>query len=183
MNIIGGLNSVPDVKVLVLYILNYAGTPLSKENITKIALSDGLVQYFDLMQAIDEALLTGLIDVVSTETPDVIRITEMGRQALSMFEKTLPHSVRRKNQAALINMLADIERARNIKSDIQKKKGGYEAVCTLIDGDDTLLEYRLFVPTQIQAQMIVDQFENDPTSKYKSILKLLIDDKLFEEDI
>ncbi len=181
MNIIGGLNSVPDVKVLVLYILNYAGTPLSKDNIQHIALSDGLVQYFDLCQAIDEALLTGLIDVVSSADPDTVRITEVGRQTLAMFEKTLPHSVRRKNQTALLNMLADIERGRNVKSDIIKKEGGYEAVCTLLDGDDTLLEYKLFVPTQIQAQMIVDQFENDPTGKYKGILSLLIDEKLFEE--
>ena len=44
---------------------------------------------------------------------------------------------------------ADIERGRNIKSDIVKKADGYEAVCTLLDGEDTLLEYRLFVPTQI----------------------------------
>ena len=64
---------------------------------------------------------------------------------------------------------------------VVEKAGGYEAVCTLLDGEDTLLEYRLFVPTQIQAQMIVDQFENDPTGKYKSILSLLIDEKLFEE--
>lgn len=183
MTIIGGLNSVPDVKVLVLYILNYAGTPLTRDNINQIALADGLVQYFDLCQAIDEALLTGLIDVVSSDTPDILRITELGRQTLSMFEKTLPHSVRRKNQSALLKMLADIERGRNVRAQVVKKKDGYEAVCTLLDGDDTLLEYRLYVPTQIQAQMIVDQFENDPTGKYKSILSLLIDEKLFEDDI
>lgn len=181
MTIIGGLNSVPDVKVLVLYILNYAGTPLSKDNINRIALSDGLVQYFDLCQAIDEALLTGLIDVVSSDTPDILRITEVGRQTLSMFERTLPHNVRRKNQTALLNMLADIERKRDVRSQVVRKNDGYEAVCTLLDGDDVMLEYRLFVPTQIQAQIIVDQFKNDPTGKYKSILSLLIDEKLFEE--
>ena len=56
-------------------------------------------------------------------------------------------------------------------------------MCTLLEGEDTLLEYRLFVPTQIQAQIIVDQFENNPTEKYKNILQLLIDEKLFDEDI
>lgn len=181
MAIIGGLNSVGDVKVLVLYILNYAGMPLSKDNIIKIAMQDGLVQYFDLMQAIDEGLLTGLIDIIGQDNPDILRITEIGRQTLSMFEKSLPHNVVRKNQSALLKMLADIERERNIKADIQKKKGGFEVTCTLLDGEDTLLEYKLFVPTQIQAQMIVDQFKSNPTQKYKSILQLLIDEKLFEE--
>ncbi len=181
MAIIGGLNSVGDVKVLVLYILNYAGMPLSKDNIIKIAMQDGLVEYFDLMQAIDEGLLTGLIDIIGQDNPDILRITEIGRQTLSMFERSLPHNVVRKNQSALLKMLADIERERNIKSDIIKKKSGYEVVCTLLDGEDTLLEYKLFVPTQIQAQMIVDQFKINPTQKYKSILQLLVDEKLFEE--
>lgn len=181
MAIIGGLNSVGDVKVLVLYILNYAGMPLSKDNIIKIAMQDGLVQYFDLMQAIDEGLLTGIIDIIGHDNPDILRITEIGRQTLSMFEKSLPHNVVRKNQSALLKMLADIERERNIKADIVKKKNGYEVVCTLLDGEDTLLEYKLLVPTQIQAQMIVDQFKTDPTGKYKNILQLLINEKLFED--
>lgn len=183
MTIIGGLNSVPDVKVLVLYILNYAGAPLLKDNIINIALSDGLVQYFDLVQAIDEMLITGLIDITSHDTPDLLRITELGRQTLGLFEKTLPHSIRRKNQTALLKMLADIERARNVKSNIEKKASGFEVTCTLIDGDDVLLEYKLLVPTQIQAQLIVEQFEKNSTEKYKSILQLLVDEKLFEEDI
>ncbi len=183
MTIIGGLNSVPDVKVLVLYILNYAGAPLLKDNIINIALSDGLVQYFDLVQAIDEMLITGLIDITGKDTPDVLRITELGRQTLGLFEKTLPHSIRRKNQTALLKMLADIERARNVKSNIEKKSSGFEVTCTLIDGDDVLLEYKLLVPTQIQAQLIVEQFEKNSTEKYKSILQLLVDEKLFEDEI
>ncbi len=181
MAIIGGLNSVGDVKVLVLYILNYAGMPLSKDNIVKIAMQDGLVEYFDLMQAIDEGLLTGIIDIIGKDSPDILRITEIGRQTLSMFERSLPHNVVRKNQSALLKMLADIEREKSVKADIQKTKNGYEVACTLLDGEDTLLQYKLFVPTQIQAQMIVDQFKSNPTQKYKSILQLLIDEKLFEE--
>lgn len=179
---IGGLNSIPDVKVLVLYILNYAGRPLSKDNIIKIGMDSGTVEYFDIAQCTEEMLITGLIDINAVETPDIYRITELGRQTLAMFERDLPHSVRRKNQSSLLKLLSEIDRARDIKSDIIKKSNGYEAVCTLLDGEDTMLEYRLYVPTQIQAQMIVDQFEKNPTDKYKSILQLLIDEKLFEED-
>ncbi len=182
MAIIGGLNDVVDVKILVLYILNYAGTPLTRDNIVKIGLEGGTVQYFDLIQSIDEMLITGLIDITSTETPDILRITEMGRQTLVLFENNLPYSVRRKNQSALLKMLSDIERQQSIKAEVIKKKNGYEAVCTLLDGEDILLEYRLFVPTQIQAQMIVDQFKTDPTDKYKNILSFLIDENLFGED-
>ena len=50
MAIIGGLNSVPDVKVLILYILNYAGGQLSKQNLINIALDGGTAEYFDIAQ-------------------------------------------------------------------------------------------------------------------------------------
>lgn len=182
MAIIGGLNDVSDVKILVLYILNYAGTSLSKDNLIHIGLDAGSATYFDLAQSVDELLMTGHIDIVSRETPDIIRITEMGRQTLALFEKNLPYTVRRKNQSALVKMLADIRKSQSVKSDIIKKENGYEVVCTLLDEQDVLLEYKLFVPTQIQAQMIVSQFEKDPASKYKSILALLIDEKLFEDN-
>lgn len=181
MAIIGGLNDVSDVKILVLYILNYAGTPLKRENLMHIALDSGSVQYFDLAQAIDELLLTGPVDIVSAQEPDMLRITQLGRQTLSMFEKNLPYSVRRKNQAALLDMLADIKRKQSVKSEIVKKQSGFEVVCTLYDGDETLMSYTLLVPTQIQAQMIADRFEKRPTDVYKSILGLLIDEKLFED--
>ncbi len=182
MAIIGGLNSVPDVKVLVLYILNYAGGQLSKENLMRIALDGGTAEYFDIAQAIDGLMNSGLVDFVSQNTPDQLYITELGRETLSVFERSLPLSVRRKNQSALLRLLAEIERKRSIKSRIEQKEHGFEVVCTILEGEDTLLEYRLFVPTLIQAQMIVDQFETDPISKYKNILQLLIDEKLFEEE-
>lgn len=182
MAIIGGLNSVSDVKLLVLYILNYTGTPISRANLIKIAMDAGSVEYFDLCQAIDELLMTGPIDITGKDTPDMLRITEVGKQTFAMFEKSLPYNVRRKNQAALIKILADIERERYVKSEIIEKQNGYEVVCTLVEGEDILLEYRLLVPTQIQAQIIADQFKTNPTDKYKNILELLVDEKLFEDE-
>jgi len=183
MAIIGGLNSVPDVKVLILYILNYAGGQLSKDNLIRIALDGETAEYFDIAQAIDELMNSGLIDFTSQNTPDQLYITELGRETLSVFERNLPYTVRRKNQSALLRLLSEIERKRSIKSKIEQKEQGYEVVCTLLDGADTLLEYRVFVPTQIQAQMIRDQFEEKPIEKYKNILQLLIDEKLFEDNI
>jgi hypothetical protein len=182
MSIIGGLNEVADVKILVLYILNYAGKSLKRENLIDIAMEAGSVAYFDLVQAIDELLMTGPIDIVGKDTPDDLRITQLGRQMLSMFEKNLPYTVRRKNQTALLSVLAKIERGQSVKSAVTRKGDSYEVCCTLLEGEDTLLEYRLLVPTQIQAQMIADQFESDPTSKYRGILELLIDEKVFDDE-
>lgn len=182
MAILGGLNSVKDVKILVLYILNYAGAPLSRDNIVKIGLESGTAEYLDIIQSMDEMLITGLVDIVATDKPDILRITEMGRQTLRMFENDLPYTVRRKNQSALLKILADIERSSEVRALVEKKSNGYEVTCSLFEGEDILLEYKLYVPTQIQAQMIADQFKTDPIDKYRNILGFLINEKLYEEN-
>lgn len=181
MAIIGGLNNVPDVKVLVLYVIAYAGGSLSRGDLTHIVLDGGTAEYFDLAQAIDGLMNSGLIDYESSDNRDQLYITKLGRDTLDVFEKDLPYSVRRKNQSALLRLLADIERQSLVKSRITEKDNGFEVACTLLDGEDTLLEYRLYVPTKIQAQMIVDQFESDPIDKYKKILSQLIDEDVYGE--
>lgn len=182
MAIIGGLNNVPDVKVLILYILHYAGGTLSRDNVIHIALDGGTAEYFDIAQALDGLMNSGLIDYTSKDTPDELYITRLGAETLEVFENDLPYSVRRKNQSALLRLLADVERQSLVKSRIEEREKGFEAVCTLLDGEDTLLEYRLYVPTRIQAQMVVDQFERDPIDKYKKILSQLIDENVYGDE-
>ena len=125
---------------------------------------------------------SGLIDYTGKDTPDQLYITDLGKETLEVFENDLPYSVRRKNQSALLRLMADIERQSLVKSRVEEREKGFEAVCTLLDGEDTLLEYKLYVPTRIQAQMVVDQFERDPIDKYKKILSQLIDENVYGDE-
>jgi hypothetical protein len=179
MPTLGALHSVPDVKLLILYILDYAGRSLSKENLVEIVQSSDTVEYFDFSEAFDKLLLDGLIDIKSESENNLFRITDAGKQTLELFRKELPFNVIKKNSAALLGVLSQIERKSQIKTKIEKHGSGYYVTCTLLDGDDVLLEYKLFVPDQLQAALIASQFEEYPTEKYKSILSLLIDQNLF----
>ena len=179
MPALGALHSVPDVKLLILYILDYAGRCLTKENLIDIVQTSDTVEYFDFSEAFDKLLMDGLIDIKSESENNLYRITDAGKQTLNLFIKELPFNVIKKNSAALLGVLSQIQRKSNIRTKIEKHDSGYYVTCTLLEGDDVLLEYKLLVPDQLQAALIASQFEEFPTEKYKNILSLLIEQNLF----
>lgn len=176
----GGLHSVGDVKALILYISNSAALPLTQENFTEIVLHDGLVNYFDFSQAFQELLQEGLLDILSVEENNRFVITEIGTQTEKLYEKNLPFNVKKKTLAALTKVLAKIKRDSNTHTEIVAAASGYHVICRLCENDQTLLEYKVLVPDELQAHLIADQFSKFPTEKYQAIMSAVIDENLFE---
>ncbi|MBQ6947433.1 MAG: DUF4364 family protein [Clostridia bacterium] len=176
----GGLHSVGDVKALILYISNSAALPLTQENFTEIVLHDGLVNYFDFSQAFQELLQEGLLDILSVEENNRFVITEIGTQTEKLYEKNLPFNVKKKTLAALTKVLAKIQRDSNTHTEIVAAASGYHVICRLCENDQTLLEYKVLVPDELQAHLIADQFSKFPTEKYQAIMSAVIDENLFE---
>ncbi len=176
----GGLHSLGDVKALILYILLSASCPLNQTNLTEIVLNDGLVDYFDFSQAIQELLQEGLLDIVSPEESNTYIITNVGKQTEQIYERNLPFIVKKKVLAALTKTLAKIKRDSNTYTEISPCPAGFLVTCRLTENEQILLEYSVLVPDQLQAHMIADQFSKFPTEKYQAILSSVIDENLFE---
>lgn len=176
----GGLHTVGDVKALILYISNAAARPLERENFTEIIMHDNLVDYFDFMQALQELLQEGLMDIASIEQANLYRITEIGTQTKELYEKNIPFNVKKRVLAALTKTLAKINRESNTHTEIEATDKGYLVTCRLTENDTLLLEYKVLVPDEMQAHIIADQFANSPTEKYQGIMEQLIDENLFK---
>ena len=167
-----------DVKGLILFILKHSGTPLGKEDLTEIVLSDGLVDYFDFTEALQELLESGLVDIAAKDDARLI-LSSLGRQTEEIYENDLPYNVRKKNLAATMQVLSRIKRDSNTRTHIEKTEKGYLVTCSLTEDQTLLLEYSVLVPDEMQAYMIADRFVKHPTEKYQAILSLLIDKDLF----
>ena len=176
----GGLHTVGDVKALLLYILNASNTALNREHLTEIVMNDGLVDYFDFSQALQESLQEGLLDIASIENENDYIITPLGVQTKDLYEKNIPFNVKKRSLAALTKVLAKIKRDSKTHTDIEATEGGFLVTCRLTEGSLTLLEYKVLVPDEMQAHIIADQFAKSPAEKYQGIMSLLIDENLFE---
>ncbi len=175
----GGLHTLGDVKALVLYILHASSRSLEREHLTEIILNDGLVDYFDFSQALQELLEEGLIDIASSDEMNTFVITNVGIQTKDLYEKNLPFNVKKRALAALTRVLAKINRDSNTHTDIVAVEGGFHVTCCLTENDKILLEYKVLVPDEMQAHIIADQFVKNPTEKYQSMMAALIDENLF----
>ena len=176
----GGLHSLGDVKALILYISHSAACALTRDHFTEIVLNDGLVNYFDFSQALQELLQEGLLDIVSAEQNDQYIITTVGEQTEQLCEKNLPFNVKKKMLAAMTKVLAKIRRDSSTHTEIQKADSGFLVTCRLTEHEMILLEYTILVPDEMQAHMIADQFSKFPTEKYQAIMSAVIDENLFE---
>ncbi len=176
----GGLHTVGDVKALLLYILNASNTALNRDHLTEIVMNDGLVDYFDFSQALQELLQEGLLDIASAENENDYVITPLGIQTQDLYEKNVPFNVKKRSLAALTKVLAKIKRESNTITNIEQADGGFLVTCRLTEEERILLEYKVLVPDEMQAHIIADQFSKTPTEKYQGIMSLLIDENLFE---
>ena len=175
----GGLHTLGDVKALVLYILHAADRAMEREHLTEIVLNDGLVDYFDFSQGLQELLQEGLIDIISPEETNTFIITDVGIRTKELYEKNIPFNVKKYALAALTKTLAKIRRESNTHTEVSLTEGGYLVTCRLTEQEKTLLEYKVLVPDEMQAHIIADQFLKHPTEKYQSIMAALIDENLF----
>lgn len=174
----GGLRDTNEVKILVCWLLKSVGSPLSFDNLNEIIVGDGLVNYFELAQAVRDLLVSGHIDLTGPQSTDLYRCTELGAGTASLFERRLPRSVRDKATCAAVKLLTRIEReAENVAEITQNPSGDYQVCCKILDRGEPLLQIALLVPGQDQAQMVKKHFTEDPETVYRGVVALLTGDR------
>jgi hypothetical protein len=172
-----GVKDTNDIKILVCYLLKNVDNPLSFENISEILLQDGLVNYFELVKAVDDLLISGHIDLVIKGEQKFYKSTRLGIGTAELFEHRLPYSVKEKAVKAAINLLGKIKRESENSVEItENTSGGLNVCCTILDRDDALLSLNLFVPDKHQAEIVKKQFLANPELVYKGVLSLLTGD-------
>lgn len=173
---LGGLRDEYEIKILVCYLLNIVGPQLSMQQINEVFQQDGLVNYFDYAKAVADLKKTKHICPVNTEGDERFELTELGKSTVQTLERSLPRSVRDKVVKSAMKMMARIKREAENKVEIRKVSDGYIANLRILDIGSDLLEVNLFVPDQMQAEIIQKNFLRDPQLLYKGVIALLTGD-------
>lgn len=171
----GGLISSKEIKLLVCYLLASVDQPLARPHLLELLQYEGLANYFEVGQAVEELYRQGNI-ALEDEQAETFRITETGREIARTLETALPYSVRQKAVRAATRLLAQLKRERENRVQIEKTEGGYSVVCTSLDNDRVLMSVRLLVPDLLQAQAVKQQFSEDPLRVYGGVIALLTGD-------
>ncbi len=176
---LGGLREMPDIKALILYLLKEADCILKEGQLTDIIMTDGLVEYFDYAQSVEELLMTGMIDIASLEEMSSYRITKHGLEVVNEYEKALPHNVRAATLAALKANLRKKQEDEDIRADIEQSRSGFTVTCTVREGGEIMFSCKVLLPDRKAAYFAAERFRENPSAYYQKVMELMLDENPF----
>lgn len=174
----GGPTTNDEVKILVCYILSKTGEAMSFEQLHEALSEHELVNYFELVTAVDSLGNTGHIQAARAENgADLYSATGLGRDTARTIDGLVPSSVRRKAAASADRLLRRQRRKREVAAVIEPSGPGFGVKLSLPESGLDLVEFSVFCPTMEEAELVRRRFLNDPAYIYKGVMALLTGDR------
>ena len=175
----GGLTTGDEIKMLICYILTKVPAPMSFAMLHEALAVNELVNYFELVQAVEHLLRTGHIMTELDENgADWYSATPLGQEAAAVFKTDLPASVRDRACRSANRMVKRRKRESEVKVNITPRMtGGFTLEMSIPDGGGDLVSFSLFCPTKEECDAVRRRFLNDPAYIYKMVVALLTGDK------
>lgn len=169
----GGLRNMLEIKILVCYMLSRVKEPMSRKQLCDCLQETGLVNFFDLNEAIDDLLKQKMIQEEAYLNETCLTATEEGKNHAETLETTLTNTLRERSVKSALKMLARAKAERETKVEINKTETGYN-VTFAIDGlGENLLTLSLYAADILQAEQLRENFLNNPAEVYSKIIDLL----------
>lgn len=170
----GGLTTEFEIKILLCYLLEQIGQPMTFAQMNDALQAEGLVNYFEYAEAVGQLTASGHL----CQQQGGYGLTDLGRRTAVTFERDLPLSVREKAVASARQSLLRQRLERENKVEYHKVDDGYMLTLRILDVGSDLLSLSLFLPTAERCQQIRERFLSDPTQLYRGVVALLIDEEM-----
>ena len=148
------------------------GEPMERQMVTELIAGNGMANFFETAAAVDELARQGHL----TEKEGRISLTETGRQVGDTLAGMIPYTLRERSVKAALQLLTRIRREQENTVELEKLDHGYRVTCTIQDSASPLMSVSLRVADDMQAGLIRENFLDDPTLLYRSLLAILTGD-------
>lgn len=162
-------------KLILLYIADRAGNLVTRAQLYRTAILNSEMEYFAFEEALGELTEDGLLTEVPKAYADCFGVTDLGREALSMFEKSIPQDERRKLDGYLAAHSGDFSRETQISSRIEKSETGVMLHLLLSEADRVILSVSLAAASEEQAISMRSRWETGSEPIYNYIWDTLSD--------
>lgn len=171
---IGFIKTPLEVMELVLYILARTDGGVTMAQLTDLALCDQGVDYFQLVDALSKLEEGGH---VQTGGDGLIAITPKGRANGKATEEELPYSVRLRCDKNVAVLNRQIQRSRQVRSQVVPRTdgSGYTAQLILDDEGGNVMTLEMFAPDKTQGELLCSRFQEQPEQLYNQLLTWLLE--------
>lgn len=164
-------------KLIVLYILDKVDFPLTNGQLTNFILEKEYTNYFHIQQAISELVDDQFITTETIRNSSLYQITDTGRETLSFFGNTISIAIREEIDAYLRDHKYTLREEVSSPADYyEAKKDEYIAHLRVIERESAIIELKLSVPTEQEANLICNNWKNKSSDIYAYVISSLISD-------
>ncbi|MCD7796304.1 MAG: DUF4364 family protein [Clostridiales bacterium] len=163
----GGLRSTASITIISCYILAHCDEKITAKNIIESLVEGKIANYFEISDAVSKMIKTGHF----TEDEDgYLHISDECRYSVSLVENDLPLTIREKS-IELVRKTAkhEIYKKEN-RVEIEKADKQYKVTMHVSDKDADFMELSLYVPSEVQAQVIKEKFQTHPAEVYEALI-------------
>lgn len=161
-------------KLVVLYLLAKAKMPLSLSQITQTILERAYTDYFSLQQYLAEMVEADFVDQEKESHVSWFSITGKGLETLGFFESRIPISIRTELDSFIEHNWRTLRNEMEITAEyVCEKENEYIVHCQANEDDSVLIELKVNVATEKQANELCENWRTNATSLYGEILGLL----------
>ncbi|HIZ81855.1 DUF4364 family protein [Mediterraneibacter catenae] len=162
-------------KLIILYMLDKVDFPLTTSQISEFVLDKGYTSYFRLQEALSDLTDSDLIRPETTHNRTLYHLTENGAETILYFSNKISRAIREDIDDFLKEKQYDLKEEASVKADYYRNTGGeYEVSCQIQENGSSLIDLKLTVPTETEAEAIVNHWNAKSQEIYTLLLTNLL---------
>ena len=162
-------------KLIVLYMLERVDFPLTTSQISDFILDKGYTSYFKLQEILSELTESDLLKVEATHNRTLYHLTENGEETIHFFSNKISPAIRQEIDDFLKEKRYDLKEEVSVKSDYYLNTNHeFEVRCQIVENGYSLIDLKLTVPTEKEAETIAAKWSLKSQEIYTSLLTDLL---------
>ncbi len=167
--------SLAESKILLLYILNKVGKPISHNEFLDLVLSIVDMNYFYFQQFLLDLLEDNYINKYEQENLEIYEITEEGKNAIELTIDIIPGILKLEVDSKFKQNLETIKDKFAISAEYTPiSDKSFSVRCKIIENNVTIFDLQAHAGSREQAKKIVENWNTNATEIYPKLLEALI---------
>ena len=170
--------TLAESKILILYILNKVGKPISHNELLELVISISDMNYFYFQQFLLDLIEDNYVMALKQENDDIYELTDDGKNALELTIDVIPGILKLRVDSKFKENLSIIKDEFSIVAEYAPvTETDFSVKCKIIENNNVVFNLEAYAGSREQAKQIVKNWKANAIHIYPEILHALVDER------